>query len=81
MIMCVCTRVDVRWGVGSVYSRSTVMGMLGELGAVSDLVAEAAAVVVVVAQQVVDLLVGPLLQLAGHDAGVGGHEGDEGGVT
>merc|ERR1719242_2779042 len=58
-----------------------VVRMSGELAAVSDLVAVAASVVPVVAQQVVDLLGGPLLQLAGLDAGVSGYQGNEGGVT
>merc|ERR1719400_1663502 len=58
-----------------------VVRMSGELAAVSDLVAVAAPVVPVVAQQVVDLLGGPLLQLAGLDAGVSGYQGDEGRVT
>ena len=57
------------------------MRVVRELGAVSDLVAEAAAIVPVVAQEVVDLLHRPLVVVARVDASLGSCQGHEGGVA
>lgn len=64
--------------VSSRYLRCPVVGVEGVLVAVANLEAEAAPVVVVVAQQVVDLLHCPLPVLRSVDAQLGRSKGDEG---